>query len=66
MSENDFYVHEPHDHELKHAAQATTALQIAIALSAIALLSRRTWLQRGVYGVAGVGVALGVLATTHL
>ena len=47
-------------------AQATTALQIAIALSAIALLTRRNWLLWGVYGVAGLGAALGGLALAHV
>jgi len=47
-------------------AQATTALQIAIALSAIALLTRRDWLLWGVYGVAGLGAALGGLALAHI
>lgn len=53
-------------HEHHRWAQATTALQIAIALSAIALLSRKTWLQWGVYGVAGIGVILGILAAAHV
>jgi len=47
-------------------AQATTALQIAIALSAIALLTRRKWLQWGVYGVSAFGIALGILALAHI
>jgi hypothetical protein len=47
-------------------AQATTALQIAIALSAIALLTRRNWLVWGVYGVAGLGAVLGVMALAHI
>lgn len=47
-------------------AQATTALQIAIALSAIALLTRRRWLQWGVYGLSAFGIALGILALAHL
>jgi len=47
-------------------AQATTALQISIALSAIALLTRRDWLVWGVYGVAGLGVVLGGLAASHI
>jgi len=47
-------------------AQATTALQIAIAMAAIALLTRRRWLQYAVYGVAGLGGALGVLAAMHI
>jgi len=46
-------------------AQATTALQIAIALAAIALLTRRRWLQWGMFGVAGLGLALGVAAMLH-
>ena len=46
-------------------AQATTALQVAIALAAIALLTRRKWLEWGMFGVAGVGVALGVAALLH-
>lgn len=47
-------------------AQATTALQIAIALSAIALLTRREWLQWAVYGLSVFGMALGILAVAHL
>ena len=53
-------------HEHHRWAQATTFLQIAIALSAIALLTRRTWLQWGVYGVAGLGAVLGALAILHV
>ena len=52
-------------HEHDRWAMATTFLQIAIALSAIALLTRRNWLQWGVYGVAGIGGVLGVLALLH-
>ena len=47
-------------------AQATTALQISIALAAIALLTRRKWLGYGVLAVAGLGVALGGLAMAHI
>lgn len=46
-------------------AQATTVLQVAIALAAIALLTRRRWLEWGMYGVASLGVALGVAALMH-
>ncbi|HZV92950.1 MAG TPA: DUF4337 domain-containing protein [Caldimonas sp.] len=42
--------------------QATTFLQIAIALAAIALLARSKRMQIGVYGVTTVGVILGVMA----
>ena len=47
-------------------AQATTALQVSIALAAIALLTRRRWLEWGMFGVAGLGVALGGAALLHL
>lgn len=53
-------------HQHHRWAQATTLLQIAIALSAIALLTRRNWLQWGVYGVAAVGAVLGAMAIAHL
>jgi hypothetical protein len=46
-------------------AQATTALQVSIALAAIALLTRRKWLEWGMFGVAGVGVLLGLAAVFH-
>jgi hypothetical protein len=47
-------------------AQATTALQISIALAAIALLTRRKWLEWGMFGVAALGVALGGAALLHI
>ncbi len=47
-------------------AQATTALQISIALAAIALLTRRKWLEYGVFGVATIGIALGIAAVMHV
>jgi len=46
-------------------AQATTALQVSIALAAIALLTRRKWLEWGMFGVATIGVALGAAAMLH-
>ena len=36
-------------------AQATTALQVSIAPAAMALLTRRKWLEYGMFGVVGVG-----------
>ena len=53
-------------HEHHTWAQATTALQIAIALAAITLLTKKRWLEYAVYGVSVVGVALGVAAWFHL
>jgi hypothetical protein len=47
-------------------AQATTALQISIALAAIALLTRRRWLQWGMSGVAAIGLVLGAAAVLHV
>ena len=47
-------------------AQATTALQIAIALAAMALLTGRKWLEYGMYGVALLGAGLGVAAVLHV
>jgi hypothetical protein len=47
-------------------AQATTALQISIALAAMALLTRRKWLEYGMFGVAGLGIVLGGLALAHV
>ena len=53
-------------HQHHRWAMAMTALQIAIALAAIALLTRKRWLQWGVYGVALLGTGLGALAWLHL
>jgi hypothetical protein len=47
-------------------AQATTALQISIALAAMALLTKKRWLEWGMYGVASLGVGLGVAAAMHV
>jgi hypothetical protein len=47
-------------------ALATTAEQVAIALAAIALLTRKKWLQFGAYGVAIIGLGLGVMAWLHI
>lgn len=53
-------------HQHHRWAQATTALQIAIAMAAIALLTKSRRLQYGVYGLSGIGVVLGVLAWFHV
>src|SRR6476661_3651150 len=52
-------------HQHHRWAQATTALQIAIAMAAIALLTKSRWLQFGVYGISALGVGIGVLAYLH-
>jgi Na+/glutamate symporter len=53
-------------HQHHRWAQATTALQVSIALAAMALLTKKKWLQIGMFGVAGVGVLLGGLAALHI
>lgn len=53
-------------HEHHRWAQATTALQVAIALAAIALLTKKKWLEYGMYGVAAVGLGVGALAFLHI
>ncbi|MBO9680549.1 DUF4337 domain-containing protein [Paenacidovorax monticola] len=53
-------------HQHHRWAQATTVLQVAIALAAIALLTRKKWLEYGMFGVAGIGVAVGALAFLHI
>lgn len=52
-------------HQHHRWAQATTALQIAIAMAAIALLTKRRWLEVGVFGLSGLGVVLGAMAWLH-
>jgi hypothetical protein len=47
-------------------AQATTLIQIAIALAAITILTRNKGLQYGAYGVAAVAIAVGALAFLHI
>lgn len=48
--------------EHHHWAQATTALQISIAMTTTALLTKRPWLQYGVFSLGAIGTASGVLA----
>jgi Domain of unknown function (DUF4337) len=47
-------------------AQATTLIQIAIALAAITILTRNKGLQFGAYAVAAVAIAVGALAWLHV
>jgi lipopolysaccharide export LptBFGC system permease protein LptF len=53
-------------HQHHRWAQATTALQIAIAMAAIALLTKRKGIEILVYVMSSAGVMLGVLAWLHL
>ena len=53
-------------HQHHRWAQATTVLQVSIALAAMALLTRKKWLEYGMFGVAAVGLVLGGLAALHI
>ncbi len=55
---------EMHVHE--RWAMATTLLQIAIALAAITLLTRKRWMLAGVYGAAALGLVVGAMGQLHL
>ena len=56
--------HQMHQHH--RWAQATTVLQIAIAMAAIALLSKKRWIEWAMYGSGAIGVGVGVLAWLHI
>lgn len=47
-------------------AQATTVLQISIALAAIALLTKKKWLEWAMLGAGLAGVTVGALAVLHI
>ena len=53
-------------HQHHRWAQATTVLQVSIALAAIALLTRKRWLEYGMFALAGVGLIIGALASLHI
>ena len=53
-------------HQHHRWAQATTVLQVAIALAAIALLTKKKWVEYAMFGVASVGAVVGVLAMLHI
>jgi hypothetical protein len=58
-SELEMHVHE-------RWALATTLLQVAIALAAITLLSRKRWMLVGVYSATGIGLVFGVMGYFHM
>jgi Na+/glutamate symporter len=53
-------------HQHHRWAQATTALQISIALAAIALLTRKKWLEYAMFAAGGLGAVVGVMAALHV
>jgi len=60
-AQSELLVHQHH-----RWAQATTLIQVSIALSAITLLARSRWLLAGACGVAAFGAVIGVLAACHV
>jgi hypothetical protein len=53
-------------HQHHRWAQATTVLQVSIALAAIALITRKKWLEYGMFVLAGLGLIVGAAAAVHL
>ena len=53
-------------HQHHRWAQATTVLQVAIALAAIALLTKKKWLEYAMFVVGMGGIVVGVVAALHL
>ena len=53
-------------HQHHRWAQATTALQISIALAAIALLTKKRWMRGATLFAGGTGIVLGALAWFHI
>lgn len=53
-------------HQHHRWSQAMTALQIAISLAAITLLTKKKWLQYTSYGVALAGIGIAALAWLHI
>jgi Na+/glutamate symporter len=68
--ENDATVWDHQSDEQMHQhhrwAQATTVLQVAIALAAIALLTKKKWLEYAMFGAGGLGVVVGGFAAMHI
>ena len=53
-------------HEHHRWAQSTTVLQVCIALAAIALLTKKKWLEYAMFAAGGIGLIVGVLASLHI
>ena len=53
-------------HQHHRWAQSTTVLQVAIALAAISLLTKKKWLEYAMFGAGAVGVIVGALAALHI
>jgi hypothetical protein len=53
-------------HQHHRWAQATTVLQVCIALAAIALLTKKKWLEYAMFGAGAAGLGVGLLAMLHI
>ena len=53
-------------HQHHRWAQATTVLQVSLALAAIALLPKKRWLEYAMFALAAVGLLTGALASLHI
>lgn len=53
-------------HQHHRSAQSTTVLQVSIALAAIALITRKKWLDKAMSVSGGIGLLVGLLAALHL
>ena len=53
-------------HQHHRWAQATTVLQVSIAMAAIALLTKKKWVEYAMFGAAAVGSVVGILAMLHI
>jgi Na+/glutamate symporter len=53
-------------HQHHRWAQSTTVLQVCIALAAIALLTKKRWLEYAMFGAGGIGLVVGALAALHI
>ena len=53
-------------HQHHRWAQATTVLQVAIALAAIALLTRKKWVEYAMLSTGALGIGIGIMASLHI
>ena len=53
-------------HQHHRWAQSTTVLQVSIAMAAIALLTKKKWLEYAMFVAGGVGLTVGALAALHI
>ncbi|MDD2810671.1 DUF4337 domain-containing protein [Rhodoferax sp.] len=59
--QSDAQIHQHH-----RWAQSTTVLQVSIALAAIALLTKKKWLEVAMFVAGAAGLGVGVLALLHI